>query len=100
MWQELVELINGMRRDAREHIAEPGPGIDLDAFAGRHESLQYSRCFAPVVAAEERPVIPAHCDSPQGTLRRVVVDLQIAVFAIARQRGPVLERIPHRLAGR
>src|SRR5579863_2973736 len=98
--QELIELVDWIRGDARKHIAKPRTRVDLHAFTGSHEGPQHRRCLAPVVAAKERPVVPSDCDAAERPLGGRVIDLQIAVFAIARQSGPVVEGISRRLTGR
>jgi hypothetical protein len=59
MGQEIVQLIDGIRRDASEHLAEPFPGIDLQALTAGNERPRHRCRLAAVVAAEEGPVIPA-----------------------------------------
>ena len=80
MWEQLVDPINRMRSDSREHIAEPTKRLDRVPLARRDEGQQHSRRLAALVAAEERPVAPPNRYAPVGPLGRAVVDLQIAVF--------------------
>jgi hypothetical protein len=62
MRQEFFDALDGMLRDAAEHISEPGKRIDADEFAGGNEAVQHGRSLAAVVAAEEGPVVAFMCD--------------------------------------
>src|SRR4051794_32051683 len=97
MRQEFFEPLDGMFRDAAKHISEPGKRLDLDEFTGRNEAAQHSRSLAPVVAAEEGPVIASHRETPQRPLRGIVVNRQIAVGAVPGQRRPVLQCVGNSL---
>ena len=85
-----------MRRDARQHIAEPGTRLDAVPLLRRDETRQHSRGLAAFVAAEQRPVATADGDVAIGPLGRPVVDLQIAVFEETRERVSLAQRIAHR----
>ena len=43
--------------------------------------------------SREQPVLPAQHDRSERLLRAVVVDLEPAVFGVARQRDPVAQRV-------
>ena len=85
-----------MRRDAREHITEPGERLNGIALAHRDEAQQHGRRLAAPVAAEERPVVPAHRKAPQSPLGVVVIDLEVAILTVTVQRGPVVQCVPDR----
>jgi len=73
-----------MAADAAEQIAEVGKGIEAEALAGGDQTGQDGGGLSPVVAAIKHPILTAHGDSTQTALGAVVVDLQIAVLAVAR----------------
>ena len=54
--KQFTEPGDGMRRDAREHIAELGKRLDAAALAERDEGSQHGRRFATSIAAEKGPV--------------------------------------------
>src|SRR5579884_1696314 len=97
--KQLTEPGDGVRRDAREHIVEPGKRLDATPLAGSDEASQHRRRLAAAVAAEEGPVAPAQRDIAIGSFRGPVVNLQLAVFQKARQRLPLIQRVAHCGAG-
>ena len=96
VWEQLVDLVNRMRSDSREHIAEPTKRLDRVPLARRDEAQQRGRRLAAMVAAEKRPVAPPNRYASVGPLGGAIVDLQIAVFQEAVQRLPLIQRIPNR----
>src|ERR1700722_4241026 len=88
-----------MFRDARKYIVEPGEGVYFYQLAGGHETAQNRRGASAAVAAKKRPVVAAHGPAAQGALGSVVVDGQIRMVAVTRQRDPVLQNIVDRLPG-
>ena len=72
---------------------EPRKRIDPDKFAGRNETAQHGRGPAAIVAAKECPVVTPHCKAPQRSLGCIVIDQQVAVGTVPRQRRPVLQRV-------
>ena len=74
MWQQFVELLNGMCGDARQDVAEPLEWINLDEFAGGNEASQDGHSVPAAVTAEKCPVISANGDATDRTFRVVVVD--------------------------
>jgi len=81
--QKLGEPRNGMIGDTRENVFEPGEWIDSDVQTRSHETPQHRRSRAAFIAAKENPVVAAHCDAAYRPLGSVVVDLEIAVPAVA-----------------
>src|SRR5579872_3623092 len=63
MRQEFIELRNGMRGDAREHIAKPGKRVYFHQFTRTHKASQHCHCAAPAITAQKYPVVPSHRDS-------------------------------------
>ena len=98
MRQKVVELGDRIIGDALEHIAEPGERINAEKLAGSDKAAEHGCGLTSVIATEEGPVVAADGNAAQSPLGGVVVDGQIAVVAIARQRRPVLERVSQRLA--
>src|SRR5215831_5144454 len=84
MRKQFLDPVNRMRRDAREHITEPGERLNGIALAHRDEAQQHGRRLAAPVAAKERPVPATNGDVPIRPLGGTIVDLQIAVFEKAR----------------
>src|SRR5690348_3754322 len=76
--KEFGEPRDGMVRNAREHVFEPGEGIDTGSLAGGHEAPQHGRRPAAFVAAKEHPVAAANGDAANGSLGAIIVDLKMA----------------------
>ena len=66
---------DGVCRDAREHVAEPGKRLDAAPLAGSDEASQHRRRLAAAVAAKEWPVAAA---SAMSRLARYVAPLSIS----------------------
>ena len=81
-----------MRRDARQHIAEPGERLDRIAFARCDEAHQYGGRSTAGIPAKKCPVVTANRDVAVGPFRGAVVALQITFLQIARQRFPLVQR--------
>jgi len=71
---------DGLLRNAREHILEPGKRLDATPLAGTDEASQHRGRLASSVASEEGPIAPAQRDIAVGPFRGAVIDLQLAVF--------------------
>jgi hypothetical protein len=82
--EQFAQPGDGVCRDAREHVAEPGKRFNAAPFAGSNEAPQHRRRFAAAVAAKECPVTAAQRDVAIGPFRSPVVNLQFAVFEKAR----------------
>jgi len=55
--QELMELLNGVRWDAREHIAKPGERVQFVQFTGTDKAAQNRYRLSAAVAAQERQAL-------------------------------------------
>jgi hypothetical protein len=55
--QQFIKLFYRVFRNASEHIAEPGEGIDPGQFTRSNEAAENSRGLPAVVAAKEGPVV-------------------------------------------
>ena len=82
-----------MRRDALDDIAQIHERIDLQVLAGLHQRTQDGGAVRRGFAPGEEPVLAAQHDRPERLLRPVVVDLEPAVLGVARQGGPVAQRV-------
>src|SRR5690242_348088 len=93
--QEFGDAGDGMGRDTRQDVLQPGEGIDRDPLARCDEASEHRRRPATSVAAEKRPVVATDCDPPDRTLGGVVVNLEIAVLAVTGECGPILQGVPY-----
>src|SRR4051794_31243146 len=98
--QQFTKPGDGVRRDAREYVLQPGKRLDTAPLAGSDEASPYRRRLAASVTAEEGPVAAAQGNVAVGPFRGTVVNFQFAVLQIARERLPLIQRIAHRGAGR
>src|SRR5580658_8279455 len=74
MRQQFVELLDRVRSDAGEHVAEPGEWVHFSQFARGYGASQHGHGLAAAITAYERPVVPADRDAAQRPLRTVIVD--------------------------
>lgn len=89
-----------MGADAFEDVAQVSERIDVESFTRGDEAGQ-DRCRpSTVVASKKHPVLASDRDSTQAALGTVVVNLQVAVFAVTDQRFPVRQRVGDGLAPR
>jgi hypothetical protein len=58
--KKLIELLDGVSRDAGEHVPEPCKRIDFQQLTGGDEAAQNSKGPATAVAAEKGPVAAAN----------------------------------------
>ena len=72
MGKQFAQSGDGVRRDAREYIPEPGKRLDIAALARGDEAPQYCRSLAASVAPEESPVAAAQRDVAVGPFRGAV----------------------------
>ena len=72
-----------MVAEAREEVAQVGEGIEGQSFGGGDQAGQHGGGAASLVAAVEHPVLAAYRNAAQAALGRVVINFQIAVFAVA-----------------
>src|ERR1700674_4441891 len=94
--QKLSDPCDGMGSDAGKDVLKPGEGFDTNPLARGREAPQNRSRFAALVAAEEHPVIASNRHAADIALGGIIIDAQIAVFAVAIQRRPVLQGITHR----
>jgi hypothetical protein len=82
--KQFAQSGDGVCRDSREHVAEPGKRLDAAPLAGSDEASQHGRRLTTAVAAEEAPVAAPQRDIAVGPFGGAVVNLQLAVFEKAR----------------
>src|SRR5579885_25402 len=88
-----------MTGDAAEHIAKPGERIDFVEFATGDKAAQDGHGFPAAITAQESPVVSAYGNTAQRTFCTIVVNGQIAIVQIARDRYSVLHVGRNCLAG-
>ena len=77
-------------------MAQVRLGIDAVELGGADQRVDRRGALAAGVGAGEQLVLPSERDRAQGSLGGVVVDLDAAVVAVARQRRPARQRIADR----
>jgi len=82
-----------MGRDAVDDIAQIDEGVDLQMLAGLHQRTEDGGAMRGGFAAGEEPIFAAEHDRAERLFRAVVVDLEPAVFGVARQGDPVAQRV-------
>jgi hypothetical protein len=95
VWEEFGEPADRMIRNAGEDVFEPREGIDTHPLAGSDKATQQRSCAAALVAAKEDPIVATDGDTPDRTLRGVIVNLEISVFTVAGQSCPILQGVAH-----
>jgi hypothetical protein len=63
--QEVVDAIHGMRGDMRQHMAQPGFGVDPVQLGRSNQPIHDSGAFAAAVGAGKQEVAPAQRDAAQ-----------------------------------
>jgi hypothetical protein len=74
-----------------EHVSQIGFGIDVVEFCGADERVDCGSTFTACVRACEQIVLAPEYNGTQGTLGGVVIDLDAAIVAVARERSPASE---------
>src|SRR5512144_2512871 len=82
--QQLVDAVDGMLGNAREHLAQVGLRIEPVELGRLHQTVDRRRSLAARVRTHEQVVASAKCNSAQGAFGGVVVDLDAAVVDVAR----------------
>src|SRR5436309_5307037 len=83
-----------------QHVARVRPRIHVVEPAGSEDRIDDGRTPSALVRTGEEVVLAADSDLPEGSLARVVVDLEGAIFKEPRQGGPLIDRVGQRLAER
>ena len=74
MRQQFGQPSDWMRANPGQNVLEPSERIQSVPLAGCDEAPQHSSGMTAIVAAEERPVVAADCDTADCALRGVIVD--------------------------
>ncbi len=85
-----------MLGDAREHLAQIGLGIQAVEFRRADQAVDRRGTLAAGVRPGEEVVLATKCDGAQRALGGGVVDLDVAVVAVADERRPARERVADR----
>ena len=91
--QEIINPVGGMIGDMRQHVTQPGFGVDTVQLGGAEQRVDRGGALAAAVGAGEQIIAAADGHATQGAFGRGVIDLDGAVVAIAQQRRPPLERV-------
>ena len=89
--QVLVNAVDGVVGDLRQHMAQPSLGGDPVQLGGADQRGSRGGPFAAAVGAGEQVVAAADGDAAQRPFGRRVVDFDGAVVAVAQQRGPQIQ---------
>lgn len=71
--------------DPIQNIGQPSLWVHIVELGRLQQRVDGGGAFTAAVGTREKPVLPAHGDSAQGVLRKVVVDLKPPVFGIGEQ---------------
>src|SRR5258708_29251539 len=91
--QQFGDALGGVSSEAREHIAQPGLGIDAIELGGLGQRVDGGGGLAAHVAAGEQPILAAESDGTDRPLSGIVVDFDAAVVAIAGELLPAADGI-------
>ncbi len=85
-------------RKLEQHVLQPSPWFHEVGFAAGNHRHQDRSSVAGGLAADEHPVFSSYGHRAHRPFGRVVIDRQVAVFEIAIQRSPLVERVRGRFA--
>ena len=91
--QQLVDAAGRVAVDAREHVAQVGPGLDAAEFGRLHQAHHDGCPLAGQLAANEQPVLRAKLPGLDQPFEVVVVDRHGPVAQAQRQRLPVVQAV-------
>ena len=80
--QEIINPVDGMIGDMRQHVTQPSFGIDTVQLGRADQRVDRGGSFATAVGAGEQIVAPANGDATQGAFGRRVVNLDGAVVTM------------------
>ena len=86
--QELVNTVDRMIGDVSQHMAQPGFGVDTVQLGRPDQRVDGGSAFAAGVGAGKQVVTATNGQPTQSAFCCGVVDLDLAVIAVARQRRP------------
>ncbi len=94
--EQLFDAVNRMVRDVREHMSKIGFWIECVELGCADKAVDCGGTLTSGIGAGKQKVLSSKSDSAQGALCRVVIDLNSAILAIAKERGPARERVTNR----
>lgn len=80
----------------RQHVTQPGFGVDTVQPGRADQRVDRGGALAAAVGAGEQIVAAPNGHARQGAFGRRVINLNGAVFAVAQQCRPELERVQDR----
>ena len=98
--QQFGELALLRRRDAGEHVGEPGLRVDVVQFRSGDERRHDGGTIGAAVGPGEEPGFPAECKAAQAALRSIVRQADATVVEEAGEAAPALEHVVDRLGDR
>src|SRR6266446_4843568 len=87
-WQQLLDTIDWMFRDAGQHIPQVALRINSIKFGRADQAVDRRGTLPTSVGSGEEIVLSAKSYGAQCSFRSVVVDLQSTIVAVAHQRFP------------
>lgn len=97
--QELVNPIDRMISDVREHMAQPGLRINAIELGGADQRIDCCGPFPTAVGAGKEIIAPTNGNPTQCPFGSRIVDLNDPVIAIARECRPQIQGIHDRCGG-
>src|SRR5690349_12524632 len=91
--QQFVNTIDRILGDAREHMAKVSLRVNIVELGRADQTVDCSGSFSTGISASEQVILPPNRDRTQRSFRRVVIDLEMSVTAVAYKRGPAPECI-------
>src|SRR6266545_1260105 len=84
--EQLRAAAIGMAGDPLEDVMKVRPGVEPVSLACRHEAVENRGALAAGIGATEEPGFPAGDDFSERAFASVVVDREVAVLAVLRER--------------
>ncbi len=94
--QELLDTVDGMIGDVRQHMLQIGFGIEAVELGRPDEGIEDGGAFASAIGAGEEIVATAHGNPTQGPFGCGVIDLDAAIVQVAHHRVPEREGVVDR----
>jgi len=92
--------VAGQRWQAREDVAQVGPGFDLIGLAASDQAVQDRRPASTGATGDEQPGFPPQSGDLHGAFTGVVVDAELAFLAVPSQCLPLIASVIERFSGR
>ena len=95
--QQVIDPVDGVIGDARQHVGEPGSRIDIVELCGLNQRVHEGSPLAATLRAGEEPGASSQSDTAQGALGGIVGKADAAVGKEAGERLPAREHVVHGL---